>query len=322
VSALEITGLDVSLGGTPILHGIDLTVEEGEAVALLGPSGSGKTTLLYSVAGFVTPTNGKITIAGQIVSGPGRFEPSERRSIGFVFQNYALWPHLTAVETVAYPLEREGVATDEAEVEAEGLLAMVGIAPLAGRKPAELSGGQQQRVGLARALARRASLYLLDEPTAHLDSALRSDLQEELASRMTADGAAAIYATHDAAEAMAIGDRVVLMRDGRIIQSGAPDEVYSRPTDLWAARLTGPAWELGGAVVGAPSARIVVRPDWVEPGDGVAGSVGAAWFRGPFTDYRIETAAGTLEMRRPGPPEWAQGDAISVRIRHWWALEA
>lgn len=320
MSALEIRGLDVAIAGTPILVGIDLTVEEGEAVALLGPSGSGKTTLLYAIAGFVTPAAGDISIGGRTVFGPERTEPPERRSIGFVFQNYALWPHLTAARTVAYPLEREGIDPREAGSRAEALLAMVGIGALAGRKPAELSGGQQQRVGLARALARKAAVYLLDEPTAHLDSALRADLQGELASRMTADGAAAIYATHDASEAMAIGTRVALMRDGQIVQSGTPDEVYSRPADLWAARLTGPASEVDGAAVGGPPGRVLVRPGWVEPGEGLAGTVETVWFRGPFTDYRITTAAGTLEMRRQGAAEWQSGEAISVRVTHWWPI--
>ena len=321
MSALEIRGLDVAIAGAPILSGIDLSVDAGEAVALLGPSGSGKTTLLYAIAGFVTPTAGDISIGGRTVFGPERIEPPERRSIGFVFQNYALWPHLTAVRTVAYPLEREGIDPGEAAARAEALLAMVGIGELAGRKPAELSGGQQQRVGLARALARRAAVYLLDEPTAHLDSALRADLQEELALRMTADGAAAIYATHDAAEAMAIGSRVVLMRDGRIVQSGTPDEVYSRPVDLWAARLTGPASEIDGAAVGGPPGRVVVRPGWVEPGEGLAGTVEAVWFRGPFSDYRIGTAAGALEMRRQAAVEWQPGEAISVRVTRSWPVE-
>jgi len=319
VSALEIRGLEVSLGGTPILHGIDLTIAPGEAVALLGPSGSGKTTLLYAVAGFVTPTAGEIEIAGEAVYGTGRSFPPEHRSIGFVFQNYALWPHLTAGRIVAYPLERAGVPAAAAAEEAVTLLRLVGIGELAGRKPAELSGGQQQRVGLARALARRAGLYLFDEPTAHLDSALRADLQEELVARMTADGAAALYATHDSAEALAVADRVVVLRDGRVVQSGTPDEIYGQPADLWAARLTGPAWAVAGEVVGTDADEVLVRPDWVVPGDGIEGTVEAVWFRGPHTDYRITTSAGILEMRRPGHPEWASGDSISVSVERWWA---
>ncbi len=318
MSALEIRGLEVSLGGSAILRGIDLSIARGEAVALLGPSGSGKTTLLYVVAGFVTPTAGEIEVGGEAVCGPGRFVPPEHRSIGFVFQNYALWPHLTAGRIVAYPLERAGIPAGAAAEEAVALLDLVGIGDLAGRKPAELSGGQQQRVGLARALARRAGLYLFDEPTAHLDSALRADLQEELVARLASDGAAALYATHDAAEALAVADRVVVLRDGRIVQIGTPDEIYGEPVDLWAARLTGPAWEVTGASVGVDADRVVVRPDWVAPGEDLEGTVEAVWFRGPYTDYRIVTTAGTLEMRRSGHPEWATGDGVSVSIERWW----
>ena len=318
MSALEIRGLEVSLGGNPILHGIDLSVAPGEAVALLGPSGSGKTTLLYAVAGFVTPTAGEIEIGGEAVFGPGRLAPPEHRSIGFVFQNYALWPHLTAGRIVAYPLERAGMSASAAAEEAVALLDLVGIGDLAGRKPAELSGGQQQRVGLARALARKAGLYLFDEPTAHLDSALRADLQEELVTRLAAGEAAALYATHDSAEALAVADRVVVLREGRTVQIGTPDEIYGEPIDLWAARLTGPAWEVAGEAAGADADRVVVRPDWVAPGEGIEGIVEGVWFRGPHTDYRITTAAGTLEMRRPGHPEWVAGEGMSVRIERWW----
>jgi ABC-type Fe3+/spermidine/putrescine transport system ATPase subunit len=318
VTVLEIRSLDVSLGGTPILHEIDLSVEHGEAVALLGPSGSGKTTLLYALAGFVTPTAGTIEIDGRQVTSPDGGVSPENRSIGFVFQNYALWPHLSALQTVAYPMERAGKTIAQAHPAAEDLLKMMGIGDLGGRKPSELSGGQQQRVGVARALARHAALYLLDEPTAHLDAALRSELQRELAIRMTDNGAAAVYATHDASEAMAIADRVVLMREGRIVQVGTPTEVYDRPVDLWAARLTGPAWEIDGKAVGT-AGRVLIRPDWIEPGEGLDGTVGDAWFRGSFTDYRIQSAAGALEMRRFGSPEWTSGDSISLSINRWWS---
>jgi len=320
VTALRVTGLDVALGGTPVLHGVDLVVESGEAVGLLGPSGSGKTTLLYAIAGFVVPTAGEIEIAGEVVSGSGRNLPPEHRSLGMVFQNYALWPHLTAAEIVAYPLQRAGHSTGDSLREAGSLLDLMGIGELSGRKPAEMSGGQQQRVGLARALARRAGLYLLDEPTAHLDSALRADLQQELAERMRTLAAAAIYATHDAAEALAVADRVVLLREGRVVQVGTPAQVYGEPVDLWAARLTGPAWELPGTAVGTGEARVLVRPDWVAPGAGVPGVVEAAWFRGPHTDYLLRIEAGRLEMRRTGPPQWAAGDRVEVRIERWWPV--
>jgi ABC-type Fe3+/spermidine/putrescine transport system ATPase subunit len=319
VSALEVRDLHVELGGAPILRGIDLKVSAGEAIALLGPSGSGKTTLLYALAGFVEPSGGEIRIAGREVSAAGRVVPPEQRAVGFVFQNYALWPHLDARETVAYPLRRAGASREEAGAEAERLLRLVGIGDLAGRRPSELSGGQQQRVGLARALARRARLYLLDEPTAHLDSALRAGLQEELAARMTTDGAAAIYATHDAAEALAVGSRVAVLGEGRIVQTGTPADIYERPAGLWTARLTGAAWQVPGWAVGAGSP-VIVRPEWVGPGEGgLDATVEAVWYRGPHTDYRLVTPEGTLGMRRPGPPEWGSGDALRVQIRRWWA---
>ena len=320
MTALAVRGLDVALGGSPVLRGVSVEVASGEALALLGPSGSGKSTLLSAIGGFVVPTAGEIEIGGRMVSGPATHEPPERRGVGFVFQNYALWPHLSALRTVAYPLEREGASPESARAEAARLLETVGIGDLGHRRPAELSGGQQQRVGVARALARRASLYLLDEPTAHLDSALRSGLQRELAGRMTADGAAAVYSTHDAVEAMAVADRVALMRDGSIVQVGSPAGVYEHPVDLWAARLTGPAWEIDGAAAGVAEGPILVRPEWVEPGAGLAATVAGAWFRGAFTEVRLDTPAGTLEMRLPGRPAAAPGEEMPVRVTRWQAV--
>jgi ABC-type Fe3+/spermidine/putrescine transport system ATPase subunit len=341
---LECRDVSVRYGNHPILREVSLTVGPGEAVGLLGPSGSGKTTLVYTVAGFVVPVGGRVLVGGVEVAGPGRFEPPERRSVGVVFQNYALWPHMSATEIVAYPLRRAGVSTAAAAREARELLDLVGIGELAARRPAELSGGQQQRVGLARALARRPALYLFDEPTAHLDGALRAVLQEELVARRKDSGAAALYATHDADEALAVSDRVAVLRDGRIVQVGTPREIYERPVDLWSARLTGPAWcldaeatgdrgegpvlRVGGARVAVDSAasirgrtRLVVRPDWVAPGPGLEGVVAAIWYRGPHTDYRIDTPAGTLEMRVAGGPGWEVGGRLSVEIRRGWPVE-
>ena len=157
-----------------------------------------------------------------------------------VFQNYALWPHLTALDTVAYPIRRRGVRRAEARREAEQILARLHVRDLAHRRPAELSGGEQQRVGLGRALARDAALYLFDEPTAHLDTHVRGVFLDELVTRLRDTGAAALYATHDAEEALGVADRVALLTAGRVVQVGTPEEVYHRPVDVWAARLTGP----------------------------------------------------------------------------------
>jgi ABC-type Fe3+/spermidine/putrescine transport system ATPase subunit len=342
--AVECRGLVVAYGAQEVVRGMDLVVRRGETVALLGPSGSGKTTLLYAVAGFLAPRSGEIRLAGRVVATPARSEPPERRAVGMVFQHYGLWPHMDARDTVAYPLRRAGRPTPAARQEAQRLLDQVGIGQLAARRPAALSGGEQQRVGLARALARRPGVYLLDEPTAHLDAALRTELQAELAARVHADGAAAIHATHDVEEALAIADRVVLLREGRVAQSGSPEDVYARPADVWAARLTGPAAFIRGRVEdagGGPAFASVagrwpldvpldapadaeslhlVRPDWVRFGGPIGVRVEDVRFRGSHTDYRLATPAGAILLREPGPPRHAPGDAATCRIVRLWPV--
>ena len=218
-------------GGPTALAGLDLTVAPGETVALLGVSGSGKTTLLNAIAGFVAPVAGEIWLAGELAAGPGRSVPPERRRIGMVFQDHALWPHLSVLDTVAYPLRRAGASRAAAHRGAHDILAQMNLTRLAERRPGQLSGGEQQRVGLARALACRPAVYLFDEPTAHLDASLRGQILMEVARRRAADGAAALYATHDAAEALAIADRVAVLHSGAMAQAGPPAEVYAgRPT--------------------------------------------------------------------------------------------
>ena len=337
MGAREITGNDAD----PVLRSVDFEVNPEEVVAVLGPSGSGKTTLLYAVAGFVDLVAGQIAIGGRPVAGADHQDPPERRDVGFVFQHYALWPHLDALATVAFPLRRRGLDQDQASSQARDLLERMGIADLAHRKPAELSGGQQQRVGLARALAGRPGLYLFDEPTAHLDTTLRIALQEELAEQRRASGAAAVYATHDSGEALAIADRIALLRDGSISQIGMPEEVYVRPVDLWAARLTGPASVLHvdiaraghsevvvryqgrtirveGSVDETGAASVLVRPDWAELGGDLPALVRGVWYRGPYTDYRLETAVGFLEIRRHGMPIARPGERVNWTLRRIW----
>ncbi|HMD25125.1 MAG TPA: ATP-binding cassette domain-containing protein, partial [Streptosporangiaceae bacterium] len=192
--AVACAGLSVGYG-RPALAGLDLAVAPGETLALLGSSGSGKTTLLNAIAGFVAPLAGQIWLAGQLASGPGRLVPPERRRIGMVFQDYALWPHLSVLDTVAYPLRRAGASKTAAHRGARDVLEQMSLGPLAERRPGQLSGGEQQRVGLARALAGTPALYLFDEPTAHLDATLRAQILDEVGRRRAADGAAAIYAT-------------------------------------------------------------------------------------------------------------------------------
>jgi ABC-type Fe3+/spermidine/putrescine transport system ATPase subunit len=205
---LEIRGLSVEYDGTAVLEDVTLTVGPGEIVALLGPSGSGKTTLLHAVAGFRPPRKGEVWLRTRLVASSSRFEPPDQRDVAVVFQNYALWPHMSAVDTVAYPVRRRGVGKAQARAEALEILGRLDVRHLAFRRPSELSGGEQQRVGLARALARQASLYLFDEPTAHLDTHVRGVFLTELVTRQRESGAAALYATHDAEEALGLADRV------------------------------------------------------------------------------------------------------------------
>jgi ABC-type Fe3+/spermidine/putrescine transport system ATPase subunit len=315
--ALEVTDLVVSYEGTTALCGVSLSVAPGEVLALLGPSGSGKSTLLHAVAGFLAPGAGTVRLGGTTVAGNGRPLPPERRDLGVVFQNYALWPHLTALDTVAYPVRRRGAGRARARNEALGIMQSLRIGHLADRKPAELSGGEQQRVGLARALARRPSVYLFDEPTAHLDTHVRGVFLGELAARQRDSGAAALYATHDAEEALGLADRVALLHEGRLLQVGTPQQVYDEPVDLFAARLTGPA-----SVITAPegSARVLVRPGWARLGGPLEADLRAVWFRGPHSDYLAHTERGQLLIREPGPPRHAVGARVGWSLLRGWPL--
>lgn len=314
-NVLELRGLSIAYGLTRVLNSLNLTVGEGEVVALLGPSGSGKSTLLNAVAGFLPISGGEILLAGRNVAAPGHTDPPERRDIAFVFQDYGLWPHLTAVDTVAYPLRRRGVRPEPARDRARRILERLGVGSLADRKPAQLSGGEQQRVGLARAMAREAALYLFDEPTAHLDAQVRDVFLVELAARRRESGAAAIYATHDAAEALGLADRVALLIGGQVIQNGTPQQLYAEPVSVQAARLTGPASLLDGA-----EGPLLVRPDWVRLGGDRRGVVVDVWFRGSYTDYALRTSDGELLVRTPAPPVHRRGEEVSWSLDRCWPL--
>ena len=315
--ALEVTSLVVEYDGTTALRGVSLSVAPGEVLALLGPSGSGKSTLLHAVAGFLVPRAGTVRLGGRTVVGDVPSVPPERRDLAVVFQNYALWPHLSAVDTVAYPVRRRGAGRARARAEAWELLELLRIAHLADRRPAELSGGEQQRVGLGRALARRPSLYLFDEPTAHLDTHVRGVFLEELVARQRDSGAAAVYATHDAEEALGLADRVALMREGRLLQTGTPQQVYEEPVDLFAARLTGPASVLEDPHDGE---LLIVRPGWARLGGPLEATVRTVWFRGPHSEYLADSSLGDVLIREPGAPCHAAGALIGWRLERTWPL--
>jgi iron(III) transport system ATP-binding protein len=247
---LAITGLHKAFGTHPVLTGVDLDVPAGAFTAILGPSGSGKTTLLRLLAGFERADAGSITIGDRVVDGPGSaYVPPERRKIGYVPQEGALFPHLTVAANVGFGLparDRRGPRTAE-------LLDAVGLAGLGGRYPHQLSGGQQQRVALARALAIRPEVVLLDEPFASLDAHLRASVRADVQQICHTAGTTAILVTHDQDEALSMADRVAVLRDGRIVQYAAPQDLYMRPADAALARFIGDANLLEGRVTEDPA---------------------------------------------------------------------
>lgn len=328
--AVRCREVSVHYGDVRALEDLNLEIARGETLALLGPSGSGKTTLAYAIAGLLPLTSGEIWIDGTLVTGPGVDVPPERRSVGMVFQNYALWPHMDAVDIVAYPHRRAGRTRGAARAAARDLMERLGIGALATRRPSELSGGQQQRVGLARALAREASVYLFDEPTAHLDAVVRSAVQSEIGRARRKSRAAALFSTHDAAEALALADRVALLRNGRMLQIGSPQDVYDMPVDRWAAHLTGPCSFVGPTtgVIRPDVARssdghtgeVMIRPDWIIPGGYLTGVVRSVAFRGPHTDYQVETELGGILARVAGPPTMDIGHSTGWEIVKTWPV--
>ena len=236
-------------GTTHAVDSIDLTVASGELVALLGPSGCGKTTTLRLIAGLETPDQGEIWIAGQPVAGPGVWLPPERRQIGLVFQDGALFPHLSVAENISFPLQRSDRAAQRARV--SELLDLVAMSGLEARYPHQLSGGQQQRVALARALAARPVVVLLDEPFANLDAALRVELREEVAQIVRLAGATVVLVTHDQAEALSLADRVAVLFEGQVAQIALPHTLYTRPASRAVADFVGGANWLSGVAHGA-----------------------------------------------------------------------
>ena len=290
-------------GATPVLEDINLEVEKGEFFAFLGPSGSGKTTLLRLVAGFGTPASGRILIGERDISAL----PPWNRNVGMVFQNYALWPHMTVAKNVAFGLERRRLPRTEISRRVQSALALVGLTGLEDRRPAQLSGGQQQRVALARTLVIEPEVLLLDEPLSNLDAKLRVEMRAELKTLQRKLGLTAIYVTHDQEEANAIADRMAVLEGGRIQQVGAPADLYDHPANRFVATFLGTAnliegrIETGGrfaadnivlaGVGGTPGpACISIRPQDVLLGpasSGVGAVVAEREFLGSIIRYRV-----------------------------------
>jgi len=334
--AVTCTGLRRSYGPVTALHGLDLDVEKGELLAVLGPSGCGKTTLLRLIAGFERPNAGVIDVGGVVVAGKGSFIPPERRHVGIVVQDHALFPHLTVEGNVGYGLSRRRVEAEDRRARVAEVLDLVGLSGLGGRYPAELSGGQQQRVAIARALAPRPGVILLDEPFANLDAALRFRIRAEVRDILQAAGATGLLVTHDQEEALSLADRVAVMEGGRVLQVGTPDELYRRPVHPFVARFVGgsglvPGISDGHAVdtvagrlpVADPPAPpgpclAVVRPDAVElgvPAGGPSATVAAVAYLGhtQIVDVRLDDGT-TVRSRMPADRTFCAGELVGVSV--------
>jgi iron(III) transport system ATP-binding protein len=245
---LEIRDLVKRYGAQTALDRVSLSAEAGEFVVLLGPSGSGKSTLLRSVAGIERIEDGQIVLGDRLVADHQLHVPPERRELAMVFQDYALWPHLTVTDNVAYPLRRKRIARHDAAKRTASALERVGLSGYAKRYPSELSGGEQQRVALARALVGRPSLLLFDEPLSNLDADLRERLRVEIATLARESGATVVYITHDQSEAFALADMIGVLDGGKLVQFDAPEAVYLRPANRFVARFTGLAADLPATV--------------------------------------------------------------------------
>ena len=326
--SVETRRLVMSYGAARVLRGVDLAVPAGSLVALIGPSGCGKTTLLRSVAGLERPEGGTVRVGERTLVGPGVFVAPERRRIGMVFQDSAVFPHLSVARNVAYGLSRRDPGRDARVSEA---LALVGLAGFHDRPPSTLSGGQLQRVALARALAPRPSVILLDEPFSSLDAPLRAELRAEVRRLLTAIDATGIFVTHDQEEAFVVGDEIAVMDGGVIAHQGSPAGLYELPATRAVAEFIGDANFVPGTADGAgaetPIGRIplhlpatgavevMVRPERIRVGAGDIATVNRIEYFGHDAMFHLRLDAGAVVRSRAiGAPEHAPGDRVGVEF--------
>lgn len=337
-NAVSLNDIVAHYGYSQVLHGLNLTVADGELVSLLGSSGCGKTTTLRLLAGFIRPTSGSIALSGRDVTGL----PPYRRGIGIVFQNYALFPHLTVAQNVGFGLKQRQVAEPERGKRVAAMLERVGLSSFADRYPSALSGGQRQRVALARALVIDPPLLMLDEPLSNLDAKLRVDMRTEIRELQRANKRTAIYVTHDQEEAFSISDRVAIMDAGRIVQLDAPETLFTRPINAFVARFVGFENLLSMTVVERDGERVIceaaggartalslkatgpvgdrfvigARPEGLEIGapsnSTIPGTIGVRTYLGRTYQYRIDTPAGPLVANGPFSQPLQQGEAVGI----------
>ncbi len=330
---LRLEALEKRFGTLAVTRDVSLAARPGEIVALLGPSGSGKTTVLRLTAGFETPDSGRVLVEGEDVTAI----PPERRSFGMVFQHYALFPHMTAGENVAFGLQARRTGRNEAAARVSEMLSLAGLSGFEGRRVTELSGGQQQRIALARALAPSPRVLLLDEPLSNLDPALREKTRRELKRAIRKIGITTLFVTHEQEEAFELGDRVAVLNAGRLEQIGTPEELFEQPATRFVATFIGRSsvipvrWEKGAriprgpvwqAIAGAPVAEgsdadLVVRPEALEfsarpRADALEGEIVERRYAGRAAHFRVATqAAGEIEVLAP-PLSAREGDRVLV----------
>jgi iron(III) transport system ATP-binding protein len=328
-ASLRLEGLCKSYGDVVATAGVDLEVEAGSSCALLGPSGCGKTTTLRLIAGLERPDAGRIEIGGRVLADGSTFVAPEKRRIGMVFQDYALFPHLDVAGNVGYGLGRKPDRDRVAEV-----LELVGLEAEADRPVHELSGGQQQRVALARALAPTPELILLDEPFSNLDAGLRDRLRQEVREILSRAGVTALFVTHDQAEALSIAETVAVMRDGKVAQLGTPEEIYSRPSSRWVARFLGEVEVVSGVAAGGRvtcelgsfgseeadgPVDVLLRPESIAigltgPDHAAQAEIVGRRFFGHDQLIELRLPSGQMiRSRRLGFPAWHSGD----KVRAW-----
>jgi iron(III) transport system ATP-binding protein len=324
MSFLELSGLTKRYGTTAAVDNVTLAIDKGLLVCLLGPSGCGKTTTLRLIAGFLEPSAGEIRVGGRRISAPGATEAPERRNMSMIFQSYALWPHMTIFDNVAYGLKLRGMRRSEVQRRVDAILEATRLSPLAGRYPGELSGGQQQRVSLARALVVEPETLLLDEPLSNLDANLREEMRFEIRRLHDEFRYTTVYVTHDQSEAMTTADLIVVMNQGVVEQAGTPQDIYERPRSEFVAHFIGGAnifrgrWDgndlvdcgdglmlrcASGEFSKDGDTAVSVRHHCVQLSATRPDTAGANWasgsvvrqsYLGPHRDYLVALAGGTI----------------------------
>jgi ABC-type Fe3+/spermidine/putrescine transport system ATPase subunit len=345
MNRIEVTDLVVRYGDVTAVDNISFAIAPGELVTLLGPSGCGKTTTLRSVAGLETPTGGSIRLNGDTVYSDRRNVPAEKRGVSMVFQSYAIWPHMTVFDNVAYGLRVRKLPQKEVRQNVERVLDLVQMQGFAARPASKLSGGQQQRVAVARAIAFSPSVLLFDEPLSNLDAKLRAEMRVELRELQRRLDITSLYVTHDQEEALAISDRVIVMNDGKIEQIGSPEDIYNRPLSRFVADFVGSANLIRGKVRGpsgnnqtlifdaegdmrlevvaadesrrgqemaALRSSYVHLDDPLEAHNTIQGTIHRRMFHGDFIQYVVDWPAGQLIVRRPPTELFEEGSSVTI----------